>query len=226
MALSIRHIGAGSVALGVSNTIVATLTDGAAVGELVSGWATVQSSGTLTSVSDTGGNTWTARSAFVSGTLRYYWVDCVLTTALAIGDTISVLCSTGSGRKLASFSAINGQDASYFDQQGAGQAGSSNSPSITTGVPAQADSVILCGIYSALTTVTVEDADFTALGNVGVENRNMHTAARIISAAAADTYAPTLGAAQSWDTNYIIYKAAGGAPPAATSSDLALLGVG
>lgn len=225
MALDIWPIGVGSVALGASDTILVTLTDSVAVGQMASGWVTVQSSGTLTSVSDTGGNTWTVRAAFTSGTLRYYWIDAVLTTALNIGDTISILCSTVAGRKLATLHGISGQAADYFDQQGAGQSGSSNTPSITTGTLAQADSLILCAIYSALTTVTVEDADYTTQCDVGVENRNMHSASRIVSSTAADTYAPTLGASQSWDMNYIVYKA-DAAPPGIDDEPFCLFGVG
>lgn len=225
MALDIWPLGSGKVALGASATIVVTLTAAAAVGDLVSGWAVVQSSGTINSVSDTGGNTWTIRSAYTAGTARYYWIDAVLTTALNIGDTISVACSTAANRKLALFHGISGHAASPFDQQGAGASGTSTSPSITTGVPAQANSIILAAVYSALTAVTVEDADYTTVGDEVVENRYMHSAARIISAAEADTYAPTIGASQAWDMNYIIYKGAD-APPAIDDEAFCLLGVG
>lgn len=227
MADAVWLLGSGTVALNASNTIVVTLTDAAAVGDLVSGWVAVQSNGTVTSVTDTGGNTWTTRPVFASGTFRYYWVDAILTTALNIGDTITLVCSTGANRKLALFHGISGQAVSPFDQQGAGASGTSTSPSITTGVPAQANSLILAGVYSALTAVTAEDADYTTVGDVVVENRYMHSAARIISAAEADTYAPTIGASQLWDTNYIIYKLADGPSPAPARRNLKMtMGVG
>jgi hypothetical protein len=222
---SVWDIGAATVGVGVSTTIVVTLTDSAAIGDLVCGWMVVQSSGTLNSVTDTKGNTWTTRTAYTSGTSRYYFVDSVLTTALAIGDTISLVCSTGANRKFAVFQAINGQAASYFDQQGAGASGTSTTPSITTGTLAQADSVIIGCVYSSLSTLSVEDADYTWLNDAILDNRNLHSAYRIVNSTTADTYSPTISVSQSWDTNYIVYKLAT-TPPPSSGSQLALMGVG
>lgn len=225
MALDVWTLGTGTTGLGVATTITVTLTDSAAVGELVSGWATVQSSGTINSVADTGGNTWTIRSAYVSGTVKYYWIDCVLTTALNIGDTITVTCSTAANRKLAIFFGISGQAASPFDKQGVGSSGTSTTPSIAVDGPSQADSVILCGLYWGLTTLATEDPDYVWQMDAVVENRHMHGAYRIVSSTASDTYSPTLTASQAWDVNYIIYKA-DSAPPGIDDEPFCLFGVG
>lgn len=227
MALSVWEIGSGSVGLGLSNTMIATLTSSVAAGQLAVGWVCVQSNGNLNSISDTRGNTWTIRPAYVSGTFRYFWVDSVLTTGLEVGDTITMVCSTAANRKISVFHGISGQAANPFDHQGPGAAGTSNSPSITTSTLAQADSVILCAVYSALTAVTIEDSDYvTKVDNV-IENRYMHSAARIVSSTASDTYNPTIGASQSWDVNYIVYKGAGSSPPGSVTDDrFCLFGVG
>lgn len=227
MALNVWTLATGKTGLGLSNLIEADVTAAAAVGNLVSGWATVQSSGTVTAVADTKGNTWTIRPAFVQGTVKYYWVDAVLTSALEVGDKITVTCSTAANRKLAIFFGLSGQAASPFDKQGVGATGTSTTPTIAIDAPSQADSVILCATYWGLTTFSAEDPDYEWQMDVDVENRRMHGAYRIVSSAAADTYAATLAASQQWDTNYIIYKGAGSAPPpAAAGSNLALLGVG
>lgn len=226
MALDVWTLGTGKTALNAAATIEITLTAAAAVGDLVSGWATVQSSGTVTAVADTRGNTWTIRSAFVSGTVKYYWVDAVLTTALEIGDVITVTCSTAANRKLAIFFGISGQAASPFDKQGVGATGTSTTPTIAVDVPSQDDSVILCATYWGLTTFSAEDPDYEWQIDVDVENRRMHGAYRIVSSAAADTYAAALTASQQWDLNYIIYKGAGSAPPAIDDEAFCLFGVG
>ena len=51
MALSIWHLGGGTVDVGLSNTLVITLVASAAAGDLVSGWAVCQSNGNVNSVS-------------------------------------------------------------------------------------------------------------------------------------------------------------------------------
>lgn len=225
MALSVWAIGTGTVDVGVSTVIDVTLTASAAVGDLVSGWMVVQSNGTLSSVTDTKGNTWTIRTPYVVSTSKYYFVDSVLTSALEIGDVISMTCSTAANRKYAVFQAINGQAASYFDQEGAGATGTSANPSITTGTLAQANSVIIGCVYSVFDQVTVEGAGYTGLTTAVLTNRYMHSSYHIVNSTDPDTYAPTLGSSREWQTNYIVYKGAD-APPAIDDEAFCLLGVG
>lgn len=227
MALSSWNIGTGKVANSVSATMTVTLTGNVSVGEHANGWIWSSASGLINSVTDNRGNTWTVRTAYNDGTERWYWVDCAVSTNLIVGDVITVTINTSAGRRLGAFHGIAGLDSSYFDQQGTGTAGISTTPSITTGTLASANSIIFgaAQMTSPLPYVTTEDADYNWLADVDVDGRLLHTAYRVVSSTAADTYSPTFSASQTWHSNYIVYKGAD-APPPAVDSALTLMGVG
>ncbi|CAN7310271.1 hypothetical protein LJR164_001643 [Phenylobacterium sp. LjRoot164] len=232
MATALASIGAtaGTNAQIGNDARVLTLDAGAAVGDVVAGFVYASSSVLLSSITDPKGNTWTIRTAYNSaGTERWYFVDAVITNALAAADTLTFNFSGTAGRRaivLGKMTEMNTSD--LFDKQGAGTAGATTTtPTLSVDAASQANSVILCGMYfSSIAGNITEDADYTDLGSVSFDNRKVHLAGRVVTSAAADTYNPTNSASNSYNGNWAIYKVAGAPPPATVTSNLALLGVG
>src|SRR5262245_25479246 len=85
-------LGKTAQASAVATTVVIVLTAGASIGDRVVVWTTGAASSEASSVTDSQGNTYTASGAYVvtANAQRLRSFSSVLTTALAIADTITV----------------------------------------------------------------------------------------------------------------------------------------
>lgn len=184
----------------------------------------------LTGISDSSGNTWGSGEILNDSGARMYSAQTVVTSSLTTGSTITLTFAATVGRKCAmAIQAANPDTVTPFQGNGTGAAGTSTTPSVSTGTLTQADTLIIAMLYTSNPVVTkTEDADYTSIDTpVNVDSRLFWIAARTVASTASDTYAPTISASQLWRTNVVMYNG-GSAPPAPTGNfkRLTLLGVG
>ena len=199
----VRHVGSSVVTTGTTG-VVTVPAAGCQVGDvLVCRIAHDFPGGTVSSVVDTGGNTYTQLHASnaVDPTV-FVWVGDV-TTALVLTNTITVTFS-GSGSTNVAIDEFSGVSATE-DGTSAAAGGTSTTPSVTM-TPNTVGLMIGLMVMKDPTTATItEDADttngswvsFTVVNNVDLKTGGAY---KILSASGAQTYNPTLSASRLWDS--------------------------
>lgn len=199
--------GAASLAL--------VLTANVAVGaQVVIGAANRTPARTVTTVTDTQGNTYTVRGSLAGTNSRSTQIDCTVTTALSIGDTITVNFSGSQACAASAFSFV-GQAGSPLDQSGTNSAAGTSSFTVASGSTVQADeiSVVCYGYGSSSGTPFSSNGGYTAVGDRFFSTGGIWLGYKILTATGVETAAQTCGASNSFAGTIATYK--GGTPTAA-----------
>lgn len=183
-------------------TLTLTTTADAPAGSLVLLIAAM-SANASPSVTDSGGNTYTAGTPEPASS-RLFPFYAVLATHLPVGSTITVVPSFAVTMALAA-DCVLGQATSPLDAQGPGTSGFGTTASVASGVLAQASGIAhgFVDIQSTSPGTFTEASGFTTLTSGGISTTNIRTAYKATTNTGSVTYSPvwtnTAGyAAQVW----------------------------
>lgn len=195
-----------------SATQVYTVAGSIAAGSMVVVFAAqATNAGSLTSITDSKGNTYAidethaATSGKCIGTISTSFTS----VALAPGDTITATWSSstvGHGMIVAS---CNHAQASMKDQVVSANGTSTAATAGPTGSATAQASEVCFGFVVANTSVAcTEDAAYTNLANITINSATGRICAgyRVLVATGAQTYSPTLGTSQIFSTGLVTYK--------------------
>lgn len=158
---------------------------------------------TISSVVDTRSNTWTAQASNPSGASRHYLYTSILTTALQVGDTITITLSTATGRRACALVRIdNGTLGAALDASGVvNNIGTTTSPAVTTSAATTNARDVVFGAYGSNTTgitFVSESAGWTAIGDGLTSGGTLvHYSYTIVSATGTQTFLITINTGSS-----------------------------
>lgn len=177
-------------------------------------------------VTDSRGNTWSLVSA-TTGTVHHLEVFAsTLTTALQGGDAITITIAGGATFNSMAINTVEFSQVTTATDVAGVDAGFTSSTTPSAGPITPPDPVVLLfgavGVEGPVTDTFTEDSDsnggssWTSLpvsgSNGGIKDETIHTAYKITSASAAQTYNPSLGTARTGAAGIVALKpAAGGA---------------
>lgn len=193
-------------------SITLTLTTGAAVGDLVVvclayGRASNPSS---FSVTDTGGNTWQLDrrdDKTTNNTPHTAIFSAILTTALAVSDTITIDPEGTVNYPIAAAYSVSGIAGSSWLDQAAGDQGVSSSPSSGSVTTGQADEILFGAVCSGSPQAFTAGSGWTELTDTGNTTKRLAVQYRIESATGTLTSDGTLAASADWTDSIVTYKA-------------------
>ena len=203
--LSVNSTGQSSITL--------VLTTGAAVGDLVVvclayGRSSSPSSFTVT---DTGGNTWQLDrrdDKTTNNTPHTAIFSAVLTTALAVSDTITVTPDVTINYPIAAAYKVSGVASSSWLDQATGSQGVSSSPSSGSVTTTEADEILFGAVCSGGPQAFTPGSGWTELTDTGNTTKRLAVQYRIESATGSYTSDGTLAASADWTDSIVSYKAA------------------
>lgn len=136
--------GTGSVTLPITVTTATSANDKITV-------AIAVSSGTVTGVTDARGNTYTQEEFDVPGVGQPLWTFMAdgATTALQVGDVITVTCNLSSSLKVAVAAGVPGLVTSAIDKIAGADSSGSSGPTVTSATLSQASETVLVAIGNA-----------------------------------------------------------------------------
>lgn len=190
-------------------TMVAAIPVGALI--IVVGGSTSPGGGSLSSVSDSKGNTYAVNSSQGNGSNTIAGVAMApCTVALAAADTITLTWSgsaTGHGAAVGQITNPLTNTSAAFDVQNSAQ-GTSSTPSATTATLNQVNEIAIGAVASNNTTTGTQDAAFTTIANLtfAAASKLLIAGYKIVAATTAVTYAPTLPASVAWAEALATYK--------------------
>lgn len=199
-------IGSNSAASTSTTTLVITTTADAAPGTLnvVIGASTSNLNFTVT---DSAGNTYTCNTALVVGSTHYRDCYTFVTNDLASGQTITLTFAAGTSNKIGA--AYNESGATRVDQEGAGAASTTTTPTITSSTLGYSNELIfgylavVAGGSDGAITASTSDA-YTAINTVSLAtNLRLYMAYRTQASNTATTFAPTLPTSRQVGINYL-----------------------
>lgn len=203
-----------------SSTLVLHTTADSPAGNAIAVFAGTGANLTITSVTDSAGNTYTGGTSVQNvsndSTVRPFWV--FNAAHLPAGGTITVTYSGSSSDQQVSAISVGGVlTSSALDTQGAGVKGTGTAPSSSTGTLASSSEIVLgfTHVHVGASDTFTEVAGFTSntLAGSGAGS-GLHSAYKIVSATTSVTYNPTLGTSRDYTSNVLSFK---GASPTATS---------
>ena len=239
MAVTPVKIGGAGSTTSAQTSIVAALTAGASVGDLVVFIASIGTAKQGTVPTDTKGNTWHLIAQPQSGVAAVcnMWYS-VLTAALTTSDTITTTWTGSVARRAWTVLKCSGLTSTPLDLSGTANAATATSLSLTTGSAiSQADELILAAYgwdETALTTNAVMSADtgYTVIdqelaGGGGTNQIGVGVEWQETAAVATVTASPTMNEACAGLAGVIAtFLVAGGGGGGATPHPLLLVGVG
>ena len=172
------------------------------------GWVNVST--TLSSVTDSAGNTYTI-GTLATGTLtRGYFAFSANALALPSSGTITFTTAAAVTIKGACAVSVVGLSSAPADTEGAGATGASTAPTITSAALAQPDEIVFgfTVVNSGNLDAFTQASGFTANANALPSGCAVRSGYQIVSATTAVTYAPTLGTSRTWVTQIKTFKAA------------------
>ena len=171
---------------------------------------------TISSVTDSGSNTYTAGTQITNGAVaavRPFYS--AFTTHLPPGSTATTTFSTTTVDEYAALISIPGiASASPLDTQAAGTTGTGTTPSIATGTLGNANDIVVGFIYIAAgASDTFTEASGWTTGGAVVRAGGgvLRWAYKIVSATTTQTYNPTLGTSRAYAANVMSFKRAASA---------------
>lgn len=222
-AVTVQSIGKNATAAGALTLVITTTADCPTGSTLFVATAENLTSVTISTATDSAGNTYTGGTAINGTGLKIRPFHALSAIHLPLGGTITITYSASTVAQAAVAScAATGITAT--DTQAAGASGNNTSPSITGSVLAQASEIVFGFVAVAVggSDSFTEDATYSpvdaALQSGGLA---LHLAYRQTNATTAPTYAPTLGTTRQWVANLRTYKAI-----SASCGSLALGGAG
>ena len=218
------ELGTAVLTTGVSTTMTITTTADAPAGALLVVPVVSTNSTTISSVTDSAGNTYAPISGYNGSSTNVMGGGWVIPSAtLPAGSTITVAFGGSLGRKMASALSVSGVTAG--DLFGFGSTGSDVAPTFTTGTLGASNSLVLAWTYvnSGYVDTWTESAGFTVLNSPVIDTRIMRVAYSIRSSAAPVTYSATNSVARAWTATYASFV---GPAAAAPKRGLMTLGVG
>lgn len=226
----VREVASGNNGTSSVLTLVLTVgAAGAALGDLVVVYAVQGGSRTLSSVSDSRGNTWTVAKTLANGSSHGTAIaSSLLATALVSGDTITLTWS-GTGRGAGIALEFSGLASSPFDVAAGGTGAATPYASGLTATSAGADNLIIGAVSqgAALVTITPEAlspawTEQDSIASVGSFTRSVHALWRIV-ADGPTTYehSGTFASSQTYVSLAAVYKAAAGGGGAALAGTVA-----
>lgn len=162
---------------------------------------------------DSAGNTYTSTTqvAFAGVTETCVLWYCLNALHLPLGGTITVGDGVSTRRPASAISVSGLALTSALDKDGGGSGGTGvTSPSMATGVLAQADEIVLwlIGITSGNSDTYTPSAGFTALNGLGVLTNELRFDYQIVSSTGSVTVNPTMGTARNAVWNVLTFKMA------------------
>lgn len=210
----VKNIGTDTA--NMETTLVITVpAAGVALGNFIVVRGSLDAGGAVSSIVDTGGNTYTERSTFTwpsgSNNVCHIWTAPV-TVALTSGNTITITFAKDSGAAAADeWSGVGTYDGTASDATG-----TSTTPSSNAFTPAGAGLVIGGLFYAAVANqISAEDSDTNGGGSWsgltfvgGAGNQGCHGAYKITTSAASQTYDPTLSISIGWGADIVAFNQA------------------
>lgn len=173
------------------------------------------SGSSISSVTDTQGNTYTVLADNAGSTSRTAIIGSILTTPLTASDTVTITLSAASGIRDATLNEYSGATLTE-DVADVSAAGTSTTPSVGPSAATTNANDIVLGLFAcsnATTAVTfTPGTGFTAgqsvtTGTTG-SNRTLNTEHKIVAATGTQTADGTYNASFAWDATEVILKAA------------------
>lgn len=200
----------------VSPTVITT-TATASVGSRIVVVIAQQSSLTITSVTDSAGNTYAQDNTGSQGSEGGRIYSAPVTTQLSSSGTISVAFTGGNAVSASAFTCTG---VGVLDAAGTAATGNSGTPSASVTTVDATTLVVGFVANNSGGATTQPGAPWTGLTDVLASGANIGWAYQVASSAGSKTYAPTIGSTQ-WVDLVVSYKAAAGGAP-----QRALMGVG
>ena len=194
-----------------TTTLVITTTTASAAGACIVvavGWVNVAT--TLSSVTDSAGNSYTVGTLASGTNTRGYFAFSPNAKALASSGTITFTFALAVAIKGACAVSVAGLSSAPADTEGAGATGTSTLPTITGATLAQPDEIVFgfTVVNAGNADAFIEASGFTSNASALPSGCAVRSGYKIVSATAAVTYAPTLGTSRTWVTQIKSFKAA------------------
>ncbi len=204
------------------------------VGDLLVLAILMQANRSVSTVTDTGGNTWTEHCDTVNGTIETLSIwTCPVTTQLTTGSTITITFGSSTAAKTALLEQFTGTvpTGSWVDEGIVTASGSSTGPTVTAGAATSFADSMLFGICvydgtGAAFTPSASPLSFTELEDVNQTNggtrRNIASFWDLPGSTVTAAYAGTLSSSRNWIIAGLAFLADSGGTSYA--EDLALAG--
>ena len=202
----------GAAASGASTTtlVITTTTASPAGAAIILGIGFVNVATTVTSVTDSAGNTYTVGTLASGSNTRGYFAFSANTLALASSGTITITFAVAVTLKGAGAVSVVGLSSAPADTEGAGATGTSTAPTITSATLGQRDEIVfgLVVVNNGFADTFTEASGFSSDTAALVSGIAVRSGYQIVSATTAVTYAPTLGTSRTWVAQIKSFKAA------------------
>lgn len=199
------------VALGSANaasgslTLALTTTADSPAGNTIVVFIASGNTATISGVTDSAGNIYTAGNSLSSGSTKQNIFWCIGALHLPIGGTITGTWAASTGSKMLGATSVSG--ILSVDQEPTGTSGTGTAPSITSAVLGQAGEIIFAqAVIANGAGDSFTPAPGFTVGGSASNGAAMRWAYKASLDQGAVTYAPTLGTSRTWGVKLIAFK--------------------
>lgn len=176
-------IGAGS-GVSTATPVTASVTQAVPAGSMVVIWVGNRTARTVSTVTDTRGNTYTEAVDTAGAAFIYSEI----TTALQSGDVVTVTMNASSTTSVAVFTL--GTNVAYVAGSGSATSGNAANPSRTTGASVPVDGIVFGGIFWGTSSNLTAPSGWSDAQQATVGSRRFEVHTRAVSSAGSVAYQP------------------------------------